>query len=104
AVRAVQLDHIIADAVDALGGRGELAEAALDVVFGHGVRHRPAGVVGDGRGRLRRPGVGTLQDRLAAGGRRRSRALAAGMRELHAELGDSVLPTEIVYALERGLV
>ncbi len=104
AVRAVQLDHVIADAVDALGGGGEFAEAALDVVLGHGVRHRPAGVVGDRRRRFRRPGVRSFEDRLAAGGRRRGRAFAAGMRELHAELGDAVLAAEIVHALERGFV
>ena len=103
-MRAVQLDHVVADAVDALGGCGEFADAALDVVLGHGVRHRPAGVVGDRRGRLRRPGVRSFEDRLAAGGRRRGRAFASGVRELHAELGNAVLAAEIVHALERGFV
>ena len=39
AVCGVQLDYVIADAIDAFGGGGELADAALDVVLGHGVRH-----------------------------------------------------------------
>ena len=104
AVRTVQLDDVVADAVDALGRGGEFADAAFDIVLGHGVRHRPAGVVGDRRGRFRRPGVRPFQDRLAAGGRRHLRTFAAGMRQLHAELGDAVLPAEIVHALERGFV
>ena len=92
AVRAMQLDDIVADAVDALGGGGELVEAALDVVLGHRVRHRPAGIVGNGRRRLRRPAALLFgQDRLAAGRRRHGRAFASGMCELHAELGDAVL-------------
>ena len=104
AVRAVELDDVVADAVDALRGGGEFAEAALDVVLGHGMGHRPAGVVGDGRWRLRRPRVRTFKDRLAARRRRRGRALAAGMRQLHAELGHTVGPAEIVHPLERRLV
>ena len=104
AVRAMQFDDIVADAVDALRGRDEFANHALDVVLGHRLRHRPAGVVGDCRRRFRRPGVGPLEDRLAAGGGRHLRTLAARVRELHAELGDAVLPAEVVHALERLLV
>ena len=46
AVSAMQLDDVIADAIDVLGGLSEFAKATLDVVFGHGVRHRPTGIVG----------------------------------------------------------
>ena len=105
AVAAMQLDHVVADAVDALGRRGEFADAALDVVLGHGVRHRPAGVIRDGRRRLGRPAAFLFgQNRLAAGRRRRGRAFAPGMRQLHAELGDAVGAAEIVHALQRRLV
>ena len=54
-MRAMQFDHIIADAIDAFGGSGEFADAALDVVLGHGVRHRPAVVIGNRGRRLWRP-------------------------------------------------
>jgi plasmid stabilization system protein ParE len=105
AVAAVQLDHVVADAIDALGRRGEFADAALDVVFGHGVRHRPAGVIGDGRRRLGSPAAFFFgQDRLAARRRRRGRTLASGVRKLHAEFGDAIGTAEIVHALERRLV
>ena len=105
AVAAVQLDHIVADAIDALGRRGEIADAALDVVLGHGVRHRPAGVVGDGRWRLRRPTAFLFsQYRLAARRWRRSRAFASGVRKLHAEFRDAISAAEIVHAFERHLV
>ena len=104
-VSAVQLDHVVADAIDPLSGSGELAEAALDVVFGHGVRHRPAGVVRDGRRRLRRPAALLFgQYRLAARRRGRRRTFASGMCKLHAEFGDAVGAAEIVYAFERRLV
>src|SRR5512135_3028575 len=105
AVSAVQLDHVITDAIDALGGGGEFANAALDVVLGHGVRHWPSGVIGNRRRRLRRPAAFLLgQDRLAASCWRRGRTFTASVRELHAELGDAILTAEIMYALERCLI
>src|SRR5262249_60155712 len=64
---AVQLDHIVADAINAFGRGGEFSDAALDVIFGHRLRHRPARVEGDGGGRLRSPTAFRLaQDRLTA--------------------------------------
>src|SRR5581483_8882226 len=100
-VCAVQLDHIITDAIDALCSCGELADAALDVILGHRARHRPAGVVRNCGWCLRRPCVGSLQDRLAPRSWRRGRSFTAGMSELHAKLCYSVRPAEIVHAFER---
>ena len=104
AVSGVQLNHVIADAIDPFGGRGEFAKHALDVVLGHGMRHGPAGVIRNCRWGFRRPCVRPFKDRLAAGGRRRRRTFTSGMRELHAKLGYAVLTTEIVYALEGRFV
>ena len=47
AVSAVQFDHVVPDTIDALGGFREFAQAPFDVVLGHCVGNRPAGVVRD---------------------------------------------------------
>ena len=104
AVAAVQLDQIVADALDATRGSGELADQPADVVLGERVRNRPALIIGQRRRRFGLPCVLLGRQRLAAGGGDLRRALAAGVRELHPELGDTVRAAEIVHALERRFV
>src|SRR5215467_13643280 len=105
AVSAVQFDDIVTNAIDARGGLGEFPDDALDVVLCHCVRHGPASVVGNCRGRFRGPAAFFLgQDRLAAGRRRCGRPLTSRMSKLNAELGDTVLTAEIMDALKRLLV
>src|SRR5262249_61334252 len=63
----MELDHIIADPIDALCGFGKFAKAALDVAFGHRMRDRPAVIVRNGGGRLGGPATFFLRhDRLSA--------------------------------------
>ena len=102
---AVQFDDVETDALHALSRGDEVGDGLFDLVARHGVRHRPALVERDGG----RPGAPPSRphrwaERLAAGGRRLRRALAAGMRQLHAELGNPVGAAEIVHALERRLI
>ena len=105
AVRAVQLDHVEAEPQAAQGGVDERVLHPLQPDRVERDRRVPPGVVGDRRRRLRRPAAFRLaQNRLAAGRRRRSRPLAAGMRKLHAELGDAVSAAEVMDPLERHLV
>ena len=105
AVSAMQLDHVVADTVHALCGCGEFAHNALNVVFGHGVRHRPSPIHREllteppaSRRRVHR------ENRLASSGGRRGRPFAARMRELYAEFRHAILTAEVVHPLEGGLV
>src|SRR5215469_18748607 len=105
AMAAVQLDHIVTDVLNTSGGGSEFSDAALDVVFGHRVRHRPARVVGNGGRRFGSPtAFGLAQDRLAACCGWGGRSFASSMRKLDAELGDAVSPAKVMDPLERRLV
>ena len=87
AVRHVQLDLVEADAQRALGGGDEGLAHALHVGFGHFARRVPALARGQRRRRDGLPRVLVGLERAAAFPRPLRRGLAAGMRDLDAELG-----------------
>ncbi len=87
AMREMQLDLVEADAQRALRRRHESRAHALHVVFRHLARRLPVLAERDRRSRHGLPRIGAGFQRLAAFPRALRRALAAGMRELDAELG-----------------
>src|SRR5262249_61553543 len=105
AVSAVQFDDIVTNAIDALGGLGEFPDDALDVVLCHCVRHGPASVVGNCRGRFRGPAAFFLgQDRLAAPRPRGGRPPTSRMSKLNAARCATALTAQIIDAPEPLIV
>ena len=88
----------------ALRGGNEGRAQALHVGFGHFARRLPALAERNGRSGNRRPWIGFALERAAAFPRFLRRALAAGMRDLNAELGGAGAARRMHDARQRRLI